>query len=204
VDIQIQVKGVDELVRNLRDLGVNRIPNYVARSLTMLAECVQDSMEAETREHLTVRGTWLRKGTRYGINRIAATKGNLTATVWTQAGWLIAEEQDDVRRPVGGRQLAVPLASIRPGRLNPEVLSVAKKPRNFPRAFLMQTKSGPMIMQRQGKGPISSLVPLYALKRQVPIPRRVHLIQAASKTINEMYQPVMTEMIQSAIQEGKA
>ena len=104
------------------------------------------------------------------------------------------------RRQVVGRAFA----SIRPGRLNPEVLSVTKKPRKFPGAFLMQTKSGPMIMQRQGKGSISSLVPLYALKRQVPIPRRVHLIQTASKTINEMYQPVMAEMIQTAIQEGKA
>jgi len=202
MEITVKVEGVEKLAQDLRELGTKRIPNYVARSLTMLAERVQDSMEAETRAHLTVRGTWLRKGTRFGINRIAATKDNLTATVWTQAGWLIAEERDDVRRPVGGRLLAVPLPSIRPGRLNPEVLSVAKKPRNFPGAFLMQTKSGPMIMQRQGKGRISSLVPLYALKKQVPIPRRVHLIQTAGKTINEMYQGVMGEMVQRAIDES--
>ena len=47
MDIQIQVKGVDELVRNLRDLGVNRIPNYVARALTEIANQAQDAMIAE-------------------------------------------------------------------------------------------------------------------------------------------------------------
>ena len=62
VDIQIQVKGVDELVRNLRDLGVNRIPNYVARALTGIADQAQDAMIGNAQSNLTVRGSWLTKG----------------------------------------------------------------------------------------------------------------------------------------------
>ena len=66
VDIQIQVKGVDELARNLRDLGVNRIPNYVARALTEIANQTQDAMIGNARSMLTVRGSWLTKGYKYG------------------------------------------------------------------------------------------------------------------------------------------
>ena len=49
MDIQIQVKGIDELSRNLRDLGVNRIPNYVARALTEIANQAQDAMIGNAR-----------------------------------------------------------------------------------------------------------------------------------------------------------
>lgn len=87
MDIQIQVKGIDELVRNLHDLGVNRIPNYVARALTGIADQAQGAMIGNAQSNLTIRGSWLTKGTKYGINRKAATKSDLTAVVSTTAPW---------------------------------------------------------------------------------------------------------------------
>lgn len=92
MDIQIQVKGIDELVKNLLDLGVNRIPSYVARALTGIADQAQGAMEKSMRSALTIRGTWAIRGYKYSIKRIQAYKGNLQATVSTEAPWLFEQE----------------------------------------------------------------------------------------------------------------
>jgi len=162
VDIRIQVKGVDELARNLRDLGVNRIPNYVARGLTAIADQVQDAMIQETRSELTVRGTWLQKGTKFGINRKAATKSDPTATVSSSARWLVAEETEAQRVPVsnagshpypGGMNLAIPMPSVRPSRLTDVPIPRALMPRNLARRFVIKSRKGSLIlMRRMGEG----------------------------------------------------
>ena len=80
MDIQIQVKGVDELVKNLRDLGVNRIPNYVARGTDRDRESGAGRDDRGTRNRCRpVRGSWLNEGHQQRINRKAATKNDLTA-----------------------------------------------------------------------------------------------------------------------------
>jgi len=204
--ISVKVEGVDKLVRDLDDLAIKRIPNYVARGITMLAERVQEAMETETRGHLTVRGTWLRKGTRFGINRKAATKNDLTATVSTRAPWLVSEEEDVRRVPVaGGMHLAIPLASVRPSRAADVPIPRALMPRNLKRTFVVRGRDGSSIlMQRVGKGNISGMVPMYTLVRQARIPKRIHLVDEAGKTVNRLWGGVADEIMKRAIEERGA
>ena len=201
MEIKVQVKGVDDLVRNLRDLGINRIPNYVARSLTLLAERVQDAMIGETKEHLTVRGTWLKKGARYGINRKAATKTDLTATVWTQAPWLIEQEEAKPKTPRSGVYLAIPLLAIRSGRTDPKKIPRRLSPSALRGKVVEITEKGQTILYEHGTKVSRHFLPLYLLKRSAPIPKRIHLLETADKTINAMYRGVMSEMIGRAIAE---
>jgi len=197
VDIQIQVKGVDELVRNLRDLGVNRIPNYVARALTEIANQAQDAMIQNAQSNLVVRGSWLTKGTKFGINRKAATKNDLTATVSTIAPWLIEQETKTIITPRKAGSLAVPFIWQRGSRL-----AVTKSPKRLSDTIKLKGKFGnEIIYQRQGSGRLASLVPLFILRKQTPEKQRVYLVNTATEMVNKIAVPVMAGMVQQAIQE---
>ncbi len=197
VDIQIQVKGVDELVRNLQDLGVNRIPNYVARALTRIADQAQDAMIRNAQSNLTVRGNWLTKGYRHGINRKAATKNDMTAVVSTTAPWLIEQETKTILTPRKASALAMPRIWQRGSRL-----AITKSPKYIPNTIKLKSKFGnEIIYQRQGKGRLASLVPLFILRKQTPEKQRVHLVITATEMINKIATPVMAGMVQQAIQE---
>jgi len=198
MDIQIQVKGVDELVRNLRDLDVNRIPNYVARALTEIANQTQDAMISNAQSNLTIRGSWLTKGTKYGINRKAATKSDLTAVVSTTAPWMIEQETKTIITPRKASSLAMPRIWQRGSRL-----AVTKSPKNIPNTIKLKSRFGnEIIYQRQGSGRLATLVPLFILRKQTPEPQRVHLIKTATEMVNKIATPVMGGMVQQAIQEN--
>ena len=198
MDIQIQVKGVDELVRNLRDLGVNRIPNYVARALTEIANQAQSAMIENAQSMLTIRGNWLVKGYKYGINRKQAYKNDLTAEVSTAAPWLIEQEMKTIITPRKASSLAMPRIWQAGSRL-----AVTRSPKYLKNTFKLKSKYGnEIIYQRQGSGRLSSLVPLFVLRKQTPEPQRVHLIDTAVETINKVAGPVMAGMLDQAIKEG--
>jgi len=197
VDIQVQVKGIDELSRNLRDLGVNRIPNYVARALTEIANQAQDAMIGNARSMLTVRGNWLVKGYKYGINRKQAYKNDLTAEVSTAAPWLIEQETKTVITPRKASSLAMPMI-WQPGSR----LAVTRSPKYLKNTIKLKSKFGnEIIYQRQGSGRLASLVPLFILRKQTPEPQRIHLIDTAVDTINKVSTPVMAGMLDQAIKE---
>ncbi|MFZ2171652.1 MAG: hypothetical protein WAW61_18685 [Methylococcaceae bacterium] len=203
MDIQIQVKGVDELVRNLRDLGVNRIPNYVARALTGIADQAQVAMEKNMRSMLTVRGTWATRGYKYSVKRIAANKKNLEAEVYTEAPWLFEQETKTVLTPRKAGLLATPTRWVRPSRLNEEVIKKALRPRSLKRTFKVTSRYGnEVIYQRSGTGRLSTIVPMYVLRHQTPEPQRIHLVDTATETINKVSGPVLEGMIRQAIQEN--
>ncbi|TRZ51091.1 hypothetical protein D4S03_05655 [bacterium] len=198
VDIQIQVKGIEGLVRNLRDLGVNRIPNYVARALTEIANQAQDAMMGNARSMLTVRGNWLVKGYKYGINRKQAYKNDLTAEVSTAAPWLIEQETKTILTPRKASSLAMPMI-WQPGSR----LAVTRSPKYLKNTFKLKSKYGnEIIYQRQGSGRLAHLVPLFVLRKQTPEPQRVHLIDTAIQTIDKVAGPVMAGMLDQAIKEG--
>jgi len=197
VDIQIQVKGVDELVRNLRDLGINRIPNYVARALTEIANQAQDAMIGNARSMLTVRGSWLTKGYKFGINRKQAYKNDLTAEVSTTAPWLIEQETKTVITPRKSSSLAIPRIWQRGSRL-----AITKSPKNIPNTIKLKSKFGnEIIYQRQGSGRLATLVPLFILRQRTPEPQRVHLVKTATEMVNKIAVPVMAGMLDQAIKE---
>jgi len=198
VDIQIQVKGVDELVKDLRDLCVNRIPNYVARALTGIADQAQNAMMGNARSKLTIRGNWLVKGYKYGINRKRAYKNDLTAEVSTAAPWLIEQETKTVLTPRKASSLAMPMI-WQPGSR----LAVTRSPKYLKNTIKLKSKYGnEIIYQRQGSGKLAHLVPLFVLRKQTPEPQRVHLVETAIQTINKVAAPVMVGMVDQAIKEG--
>ena len=202
MDIQIQVKGVDELVKNLQDLGVNRIPNYVARALTGIANQAQDAMEKNMRSNLTIRGTWSTRGYKYSIKRLAASKRHLEAEVFTEAPWLIEQETKTSVTPRKAGTLAQPLPAVRPSRLNEEIIRKQMRPRALKKAFVIKTRYGNEVLyRRMGRGRTSYLVPMYVFRKTTPEPKRIHLIDTAFETIDKVSGPILAGMLDQAIQE---
>jgi hypothetical protein len=199
VDINVKVEGVDRLVRDLQDLGINRIPNYVARALTEIANRTQDAMIEDVRSNLHVRGNWLTKGYKYGINRKQAYKHDLTAVVRTEAPWLIEQETKTVITPRKASTLAVPRIWQRGSRT-----AVTRSPRYLANTFRLKTKySNEMIAIRQGTGRLARLVPLFILRKRTPEQSRIHLIKVGTDTVSKVTSQVMSAMVQTAISESR-
>jgi len=195
--IKVEIKGLDKLTKDLKDLGVNRIPSYAARAITEIANRVQDAMITDAQSNLMIRGNWLIKGSKFGINRKAANRNDLTATVSTRAPWLIEQEMDRILTPKVASSLAVPGIWRRGERL-----AATRSPRNLKNTFKLKTRFGnEAIYQRIGTGRLSSLVARFILRKKTPEPQRIHLISAAWVTIDKVSVQVMNEMIEQAINE---
>jgi len=81
-------------------------------------------------------------------------------------------------------------------------LAVTRSPKHLKNTIKLKSKYGnEIIYQRQGKGRLANLVPLFVLRKQTPEPQRVHLIDTAISTINKAAGPVMTGMLDQAIGE---
>lgn len=195
--MEIKVEGVDKFVADLRDLGINRLPNYLARALTAIAEKMQDAMIDDTRRNLQVRGNWLTKGYKYGINRKRAFKNDLNAEVYSIAPWLFEQETMTLLKPRESSTLAVPRIWQRESRT-----AATKSPRSIPGTIRLKTKYGnEMIARREGTGRLSRLVPLFYLRKQTPERTRIHLYKTGMDTYKRVEEQTFNEMLKTAINE---
>ncbi|MDA8122258.1 MAG: hypothetical protein M0Z38_06805 [Deltaproteobacteria bacterium] len=210
MELKIEIQGIDKMVRDLHALGSQRIPNYVARAITGVADKVQTAMIEEAMQNLTVRGHWIRPGTKYGINRKAATKNNLEATISTKAPWLVEQESDVIHKPRESEFLIVPFPQVRSSRTETAPIPRRLTPaRMGDKLVRIRTKKGPVLFQRvkgaAGRGKarktISMLVPMWALEKTVRIPKRVHVLDVAQRVANEHAEKSISQAIAAAIAE---
>jgi len=197
--LTVEVKGLDTLIRSLKELGAKRIPNYFARAINETAAEAQKAMIAETTGNLTVRGNWFKTGTRYGYNRNPATKDKLEATVFTRAPWMVAQETETTKKTHGGEFLALPMPAVRAGRTDPKKIPRRLTPAALRgKVFEIRTKHGIVLYQRLKR---AGLRAMYALERIIRYPRRVHLIDAATKAVNAHAPKAVENQINAAIRE---
>lgn len=196
--IIVEVKGLGRLIASLKALGAQRIPNHIARAINDMAGEAQRAMIAETQSKLTVRGNWFKTGTRYGYNRQAASKNILEARVFTRAPWM-AQQESQIFKTAHKSSLAVPMPAVRAGRTDPKKIPKRLLPATMgAKLFKIETKRGPVLYQRLKR---AGLRAMYALERIIHYPRRVHVIDAATKTVNAHAEKAMTKQIEAAIRE---
>ncbi len=196
--IILEVRGLDKLIRSLKALGAVRIPNYVARALNDTAAEAQKAMIRETQQNLTVRGNWFKTGTRFGYNRQAATKNNLEARVFTRAPWM-AQQETHVFKTAHKSFLTLPSTAIRAGRTDPKKIPSRLWPsRMGPQLFKIETKWGPVLAQRLKR---AGLRIMYFLERVVHYPRRVHVVDAATKAVHQYAPTAFEKQIAAVIKE---
>jgi len=196
--IEIKVEGLDRLVRSLKELGAIRIPNHVARAINDVAAEAQKAMIVETQAHLTTRGSWFRPGTKFGYNRIPATKGKLQATVFTRAPWMV-EQETMTSKSTGRSRITVPMEPIRTGRTDPRKIPRRLKPAVMgAKLFPIMTRHGTVLATRMKR---AGLRILWALERTVHWKRRVHVVDAAVKAVNAHAPKAVSNQIAAAIME---
>jgi len=196
--ITVEIKGLEKLIHSLKSLGAARIPNHFARALNDVAAEAQKAMIAETQATLTVRGAWFKTGTRFGYNRQAATKSTLEARVFTRAPWMVQQETQ-VFKTAHKSFLAVPMPAVRAGRTDPKKIPRRLLPAAMgDKLIRIETKKGPVLFQRLKR---AGLRAMWALERIIHYPRRVHLMDAATKAVNAHAPRAMENQINAAIRE---
>lgn len=141
-----------------------------AVGLTNTAKDGQKAVVSALGSTFTLRGRWFEQNNRFGIKISPATKVNLSAAVMTRADWLEAHETGKDKTARGG-QVAVPTENIR--RNKRLIIPRGQRPKGLgSKAFVLQTKHGPVLAQRFQRGPRKGLVVLYGLERSVKIKRQ--------------------------------
>ena len=141
-----------------------------------------------------MRGSWLTKGTKFGINRKAATKNDLTAVVSTTAPWLIEQETKTIITPRKASSLgnAKDMAARVKAGSNEE--SEEHPEHDQTQVEVWQRDHLSATGERQAAHP---LCPCSSCASRRPRQQRVHLVNTATETINKMAVPVMAGMMQA-------
>lgn len=154
-----------------------------AQALTKTAKEAQIAIIDQLPEHFTLRGNWFQPGYKFGIKIKPAKKDNLKAIVGTDADWLEKFETGADKTP-RNKFLAIPTDNVR--RSKRQIIQRGQRPGALRGKgdVVLQTKSGPVLFVRQGRGKNKRLVALYNLEVKAKIRKNSAVIEPAVKVIN--------------------
>jgi hypothetical protein len=159
--------GSEKIVKNL-NFGI-------ARGLTRIAKDGQSAVLGALRGNFTLRGTWFNQNMRHGIKVKAARPTDLVSEVRTNADWLQPHETGKDKAPRQGRHVVVPTDQVR--RNKRLIIPRGQRPPGLGgKAFVLETKKGPVLAQRITRGKRKGLIVLYGLETKVKI-RKVDVFE---------------------------
>lgn len=167
-----------------------------AVGLTRTAKQGQAAVLDALRSTFTLRGTWYEPGNRFGIKIEAAKRDKLEAAVQTRADWLEIHETGGTRRPTKN-YLAVPTDLVR--RNKRQIIPRTQRPRNLQRSFVLQTKSGPILFVRRGRGKRSTIIPLYSLEKSVPVKKQSTFFEPISEVVKKHLRENIAREVKNAL-----
>jgi hypothetical protein len=139
-----------------------------AVGLTRTAKRGQQAVLGALRGTFTLRGSWFQQQNKFGIKITPATKTSLKSAVHTQADWLLSHEEGKDKTPTSGSNIVVPTDQVR--RNKRFIIPRGQRPKGLgTKAFVLQTKHGPVLAQRISRGKRKGLIVLYGLERSVRI-----------------------------------
>lgn len=165
-----------------------------ATGLTKTAKQGQAAVVDSLQSTFTIRGRWFEQNMRHGIKITPAKRDKLQAEVKTAADWLEPHETGRDKTPRGGN-LAVPTEAVR--RNKRMIIPKAQRPKGLAaKAFVLQTKHGPVLAQRLVRGKRKGLIILYGLEPRVKIRKR--------STFREPIEKVVSRHLKDNIRNGIA
>lgn len=145
------------------------IRNGIATGLTRTAGEGQQAVIGALKGTFTLRGNWFQPNMKYGIKRTMARGEKLEAVIGTNADWLVPHETGKNKTAQGG-SVAVPTENVR--RNKRLIIPRGQRPKGLAgKVFKLQSKRGPVLVQRITRGKNKGLRVLYGLERQVRIKR---------------------------------
>lgn len=152
-----------------------------AVGLTKTAKQGQEAVVSSLRSTFTLRGNWFEQRNKFGIKITPAKKDKLQAEVKTAADWLEPHEEGKDKRGQDGR-LVVPTDQVR--RNKRMIIPRGQRPKGLAgKAFILETKKGPVLAQRLMKGKRKGLIILYGLEKTVKIKKRSTFHEPIKKVV---------------------
>jgi hypothetical protein len=196
--VEVKVEGALDQVLSIG----NQVEFAAARSLTEVAKQGQESSIRAIQATFQTRARWFLPSNRFGVRVKAARKGDLEATVGTAADWLVPHETGGTKHARAG-DLAIPIVGT--GTARPRFSSKVRrelKPRALgDKAFIIQTKSGPVLFFRRGKK--QRLTALYNLERSAKIRRQSVIIEPTVKVVRRRFDSIFEKNLRDAFASAK-
>ncbi|GAB4240820.1 MAG: hypothetical protein OHK0028_19050 [Deltaproteobacteria bacterium] len=196
----INIIGLDLWLGKIRNLP-KQLRYATAVTLTRSAEHAQDAILARTRDVFTIRRNWLTPGYKFGINRKAATKDDLSAEVFSRAPWMLRHEEGGLKLPKK-EYLAVPQEGVK--RTKKDLIPAGQRPKALKRSFVIwKTRSGPMLFQRTGRGKSSTIKPMYAFEKSVHIEARWRFVKTGMAVVKKVYGKIFSAALKDALETAR-
>ncbi len=196
----INVLGLDLWIDKVRNLP-KQLRYATAVALTRSAEHAKESILSRTRDVFMIRKNWLTPGYKFGINRKAATKDDLSAEVYSRAPWMLRHEEGGIKLPKK-EYLAVPQEGVK--RTKKDTIPAGQRPKALRRSFIIwKTTSGPMLFQRVGRGKASTIKAMYAFEKSAHIEARWQFIKTGIATVKKVYAKIFAAALKDALETAK-
>lgn len=168
-----------------------------ARGLTQTAKDGQAAVVDALHGTFTLRGQWFRQNMRHGIKITPATPAKLQSEVKTAADWLEPHETGKDKTP-RGQNLAVPTENVR--RTKRMIIPRGQRPRGLgAKAFVMQTRRGPVLAERVTRGKNKGIRILYGLERRVKIRKQSTFYEPIRKVVKSNLRENVRKSIAQAL-----
>lgn len=170
----------------------------IARGLTRIAKDGQSAVLGALRGAFTLRGGWFQQQNRFGIKIKPAKPNDLSSEIRTRADWIEPHETGKDKAPIKGRHVAVPTDQVR--RNKRMIIPRGQRPPGLGgKAFVLQTKKGPVLAQRITRGKRKGLVVLYGLETKVRIRKRPTFAEPIEKVVKRRGERTIGESIDQAL-----
>lgn len=182
--------NIEQVARQLGQLETKQVRFATARALTMTARDAQTEIRKQLPQRFTIRRNWISQGVRIK----AATKENLTATVFHMDEYLIRQEAGGVKTGKAGggnftseavnqtgkgrrvkdsavNRVAIPTSNVL--RTKSDIIKKSDLPSGHGnKAFVIGKGSKQVLVRRFAKGKRAGLRVLYVLKPRAYVPAR--------------------------------
>lgn len=197
---ELILKGLEEAVEVIANAG-KQARFAMVQSINIVAGKVQDAEIDEAKKDFTIRKNWLRKGTKFGINRTFATKENpqAQATVGSSAPWLDLQEFGGTKTQDGHKYspLMIPVPEIQQtqSRLVPKKLSMSSIKADPTKAKAFQINGN--WWYRKDK---QTIEPLFIKETSAVIKPRYPFTKVGKELVEESFDDVFTVQFEKAIE----
>lgn len=182
--------AAEKIVKNL-NFGI-------ARGLTRTAKDGQSAVLGALRGTFTLRGTWFNQNMRHGIKIKPAKPNDLVSEVRTLADWLEPHETGKDKAAFKGTHVVVPTDQVR--RNKRLVIPRGQRPLGLgSKAFVLQTKKGPVLAQRITRGKRKGIIILYGLEKKVKIRKQSTFYEPIEKAVKRRGQKYIEDSIADAL-----
>jgi hypothetical protein len=206
MDLKIRVEGVDAIKAALRDIGA-KAPRALTLTLNKLADDGQKAVQDRLSSGFTLRRPDFVKRTIYRSGTDFATNSRPQARFGVNPArdQLAKFEENSVKAPISGRNVAIPLSAVKPTnatvvpkRLRPAALRASEQVRKVTTAngtFLVKNVQGKGVGRRVGWRTDF----LYKLVPNVRLTARLRFHETAKKAIDESFVRTATAGIEAAL-----